>query len=105
MPKICHLDVVTELQELCGDIIGSIQHELRYYRASVYKQETAKHINRRVEQLRFIIDLVNDDQVSETIRDFDAEAAAGGMHYVPGECPFFGRVTALASRWPRILAW
>jgi hypothetical protein len=97
MSKLCHLDVLAELHELCQDIIQGIRNELRYYRASVYKEESAKHINRRIEQLRFIVDVIDDEMVREPFQDFEAEAKAGIAYYVPGECPFFGRVTRLLS--------
>lgn len=95
MSKVCHLDVLAELHELCQDIVQGIRNELRYYRASVYKDESAKNINRRLDQLRFIVDVIDDEMVREPFQDFEAEAKASINFYVPGECPFFGRVTRL----------
>ena len=97
MSRLRHTDIIMEMVDLCHDIIAEIRHQLTYYRASVYKDETAGHINDRVARLRMITTLIDDDLLKEPIRDFDAVAEGGIAYYVPGECTFSTRVTNLLT--------
>ncbi len=89
------LDLVIELSELCRDIVSEVRHQLNYYRASVYKHETSRHISHRIEKLRLVAKLMNDEVLLEGFRDHDAEREMGVAAYVPGECSFSTRTTRL----------
>jgi len=95
MPRIAALDILIELSELCHDITGDIQQQLNYYRASVYKNETAGTIKNRVEQLRLVSMLINDDGLLEAFRDHDALVDAGPNACIPGECSLSTRTLKL----------
>ncbi len=95
MTRLSPLDLVIELSELCRDIVSEVRHQLNYYRASVYKDETSRHITHRVEKLRLVANLMNDETLVEAFRDHDAEKAMGVAAYVPGECSFSTRTTRL----------
>jgi len=95
MSRFHQLDVVIELGELCQDLMREIRQQLNYYRASVYKTETAKHIHYRVEKLRMITRLTNDEGLLEAFRDFDAMKKLGASACVAGECSFSTRTSRL----------
>lgn len=95
MSRLRHMDIIVELVELCQDIMNDIRQQLSYYRASVYKDETAEGIQKKVEQLRLVTDLIGDDMVQEPMKDYDAMADQGGIQTPPGECSFSARVTCL----------
>lgn len=97
MSRFSHTDIVIELSELCKDLVGEIRQQLNYYRASVYKDETSRHITYRVEKLRMITNLMRAEPLLEAFRDHDAEKASGHYAYVPGECSFSARTTRLLS--------
>ena len=88
-------DVFGELVELSTDIVTEIRDHLRYYRASVYKHETAAAIKGGIEDLRFILSLIRDDSVDEVMRDYDALSDNPGATAAPGECSFAVRVTSM----------
>ena len=95
MSRLRQSDIVCELVELCHEFMAEIRQQLLYYRASVYKDETAGTINRKVEQLSTIATLLGDDLVQEPLRDYEAMKNAGVADYVPGECSFSRRLTTL----------
>lgn len=95
MSRLRQQDIVVELIELCVDIMDELRQQLVYFRASVYKDETANVIRRKVEQLRLLATIVGDDGMKEALRDHDAMAVAGAMQVAPGECTFSTRITRL----------
>ena len=95
MTRFRHTDILVELIELCQERMLEIRQQLTYYRASVYKAETANLINGKVEQMRLIGDLFGDLLLQETFDDYESMAKAGAMSVVPGECSFSKRVTLL----------
>ena len=95
MSRFSHIDILVELVDLSHEVMAEISHELQYYQASVYKNETAERINIRIAQLRLIADVIGNANLKEPFADHDAMAAAGVMHYVPGQCSFSVRVTRL----------
>lgn len=95
MSRFGHADILLELVDLCREISGEIDHQLNYYRASVYKQETATVIKKKIEHLRLVSNLIGDDHLSEIFHDHDAVVAAGALNYIPGECSFSARTTGL----------
>ena len=97
MSRLRQSDIVSELVELCHDVMSEIRQQLLYYRASVYKDETASIINNKVEQLRMIAVLFGDELAQEPMRDYDAMKKAGAAAYVPGECSFSNRLSCLLT--------
>lgn len=93
--RLC--DILCELIELGRERIQDVRQQLVYYRASVYKTETAALIDDRIDQLRLLSKLLNDDGLSETLRDYDAMRAVGSLGAAPGECSFSKRVTVLLA--------
>ncbi len=107
MSRFRHTDILVELIELSHERMNEIRTQLSYYRASVYKGETAAQIEERIEDLRFIGSLFGDDNLSDVFKDFDAvklaSIGASGMDYVPGDCSFSRRVTMLLATLDRDL--
>jgi hypothetical protein len=97
MSRFRQTDVIVELIELCHDRMDEIRQQLSYYRASVYKDEAAGHIDGLIVQLRLIGGILNDDLLKEAFKDFDAVARRGIQNYIPGECSFSQRVTMLLA--------
>lgn len=91
------LDIMMELLELGRDVIDEIKHQLTYYRASVYKHETAQQIGDRVNQLHTVAEIISDDLILDLFRDFEATAGNGNLKAVPGECVFSTRITTLTQ--------
>lgn len=88
------LDMVLELFDLAKEIIDDLKYQLTYYRASVYKHETAQVIEQRILHLRTITSLLGDDGLAEPFRDYDATFAmdGNGLH---DDCVLSLRVTQL----------
>ena len=95
MSRLVQQDIVAELIELCDEVMNEIRQQLMYFRASVYKDETAGNVRRKIDQLRFIARIVDDEGMSDSLRDHDAMAIAGAMQVAPGECSFTTRTTQL----------
>jgi hypothetical protein len=95
MARLSHADIIHEMIELCREIMGDIRQQLTYYRASVYKDETAKQIRDRLEQLRVVSRVLSDDVLLEAFSDHDAVKDANSIHFLPGECSFSSRTTVL----------
>jgi hypothetical protein len=88
-------DVVLELVELCKEIAHEVEQQLSYYRASVYKQETAPQVLSKVEQLRLISKLIAYTQIDEAFEDFDSSMKLGSHSLPPGECVLSQRIYQL----------
>lgn len=97
MSRFRHTDVIVELTELCHERMDEIRQQLSYYRASVYKDEPAANVETIIGQLRLVADILQDDQLKEAFKDFDAVARRGIENYIPGECSFSRRVTMLLT--------
>ena len=95
MARFAHLDIVSELVELCQETLGDIRQQLCYYRASVYKNETASQINQQIALLETVAQLLADDLFSECFSDFQAIEVNGNSRTVQGECSFSTRVSHL----------
>ena len=96
--RFAHNDIVVELVELCEETMLDISQQLNYYRASVYKAETAETIRDRIESLKLIVALLGDDMALEPIRDYEASELHRVMAPIPGECSFTYRVNTLLSQ-------
>jgi hypothetical protein len=95
MSRFRHTDIIVELIDLCQERMTEIRQQLVYYRASVYKGETAAQIGDTVTQLRLVATLLGDEMLAEAFIDYDAMAKAGVMSVAPGECSFSMRITTL----------
>ncbi len=98
MARFKRVDVLFELIELSNEVVGSISQQLGYYRASVYKDEAATQIWRKIEQLQMIAELFQDDMMLDAFEDFEAELSNGGNSGSPGECLFSTRIKRLLTR-------
>ena len=103
MAQIRYGDVVVELAERCEEIRAELHQHLLFYRASVYKTESAAEINLRVNQLRLLTSILGNDLLQECIADFDAMAQLSAQSAAPGECPLTARVARLTSSMTPIL--
>lgn len=97
MARFGHVDIISELVELCLETMGEIRQQLSYYRASVYKQETGSLIDERIQLLTTVAALINDDLVNECFRDFKAIEIDGNSNLPSGECSFSSRVCRLIT--------
>jgi len=97
MSRLGQIDILLELIDLSHDVMADLRQQLAYYRASVYKNETAGQIRAGTDNLRMIVALMGDEMLIEPFSDHDAEAKAGVAHYVPGECSFSSRLTRLLA--------
>jgi hypothetical protein len=97
MSRLRHVDILVEMSDLCHELMTEISQQLAYYRASVYKDEAAGVIQKKVEQLRLVTSLFGDEMLMEPVRDYEAMAKTGAMNYIPGECSLSKRVGALTT--------
>ena len=104
MSRTRQADILVELTELCQELSQEISHQLVYYRASVYKDETSHIVQTKVNQLRTISKLLNEEMLSEVFADFDALTANAHLHYVPGECSYSNRISHLLKSFEQALA-
>jgi len=95
MSQIRNVDIILEMMELAGELIGEVRQQLSYFRASVYKDETANFVRLKIEKLRIVMGLFPDDMMQEPFLDYDAELANAVADYIPGECSFTSRVSRL----------
>ncbi len=96
------IETVYELIDLASEIILNIKQQLAYYKVSVYKNEEASKINDNVEELRQIVDVIQDDRMQEAFMDYEATAE----HYEinpSGESCFYVRTLKLVSVMDEIL--
>ena len=98
MGRLNQSDIMVELVDLASELIAEIRQRLLYYRASVYKDETARQIRTTVERLRVIADLFGSDGLAEAFRDHDEMLARGVVAYNPGECSFSKRTLHLLAQ-------
>ena len=86
MSRYDRRDIVMELIELSRDVKAEIMQQLNYYRASVYKNETAAVVECKIEQLQLVAELIGDDELSDAFRDYEAMKKGGLEMAPPGEC-------------------
>lgn len=97
MSRINNLDIVQELLVKCSELEQHIMQQLKYYRASVYKDEVANKIYQEVERLRAIVSLIGHEEAIDCFQDFEATRCTGNMKLSPGECHLTWRLTTLFS--------
>jgi hypothetical protein len=98
MGRLNQSDIMIELVDLAGELTSEVRQQLLYYRASVYKDETARQIRDSIERLRTISDLIGADILAEAFEDHDEMLARGAQEYVPGECSFSKRTVHLLGQ-------
>lgn len=94
MSCLRHIDISIEMLELGQELLTEIRQQLVYYRASVYKDETALQINAKVAEIALLADLLGDDSMREALTDYEA-LRQELTPPVPGECHFSKRVSLL----------
>jgi len=104
MSRYEHRDIMMELIELSRDIKAEIMQQLNYYRASVYKNETAAVVENKIEQLQLVAHLIGDDELKDAFRDYEATKRNGLMMASPGECLLSLRTMNLMQATDRIFA-
>ena len=87
-----HQDILLELMELTHHRIDAVRCQLVYYRASVYKDETAQVIHAKVAELRVLVQLFGNDAIIEAFTDYDAMATQGDAKQQPWECSLTTRM-------------
>ncbi|WP_141735351.1 hypothetical protein [Oligoflexus tunisiensis] len=104
MSRYDRRDIMMELIELSRDIKAEIMQQLNYYRASVYKSETAAMVEGKIEQLQLVADLLGDDELQDAFRDYEAMKRGGLTMATPGECLLSLRTMNLMQATDRIFA-
>lgn len=97
MSRSAQADILLELVELCRDLAQDVKQQLNYYRASVYKHESAGFIAKKIEQMRTIAALLDDEWMLEPFKDYEATVTDGNSRAIQGECAFSHRVTTLLA--------
>jgi hypothetical protein len=95
MANFNNQDIFLELVELLAELIKETQQELVYYRASVYKTESAKSIDQNICQLKIISEVIGDESLFDLFGDYEATTRCGNVNVSPGECTFSSRVARL----------
>ncbi len=95
MARLDYIDVLTELADLCKDIQDEVIQQLRYYRASVYKDETHKIIDAKLKQLQFVVNLFDDTEANDLFADFETYKTHASIMIEPGECMLSIRISHL----------
>lgn len=89
-------DIVFELLELCETLLVSIEQQLLYYRASVYKDETARSVETEIARLQPVLAMFHNDALLEPLADYRA-LQAHNLKLAPGECSFSRKVGLLLA--------
>jgi hypothetical protein len=97
MARIRNSDLVLELAEVCRDIKTDLLQRLSYYRASAYKQDAVLAINERVDQLRALFQILDDEELLESMHDHDSVLRHGSELAQSGECTVSARIGILIS--------
>ncbi len=87
-------DIVFELLGLCETLLINIEQQLLYYRASVYKDETARSVDVEITRLQSVLAMFNSEALLEPLADYHA-LQTHQLKLSPGECSFSRRVAHL----------
>jgi hypothetical protein len=104
MSRYDRRDIMMELIELSREMKTEIMQQLNYYRASVYKSETAALVERKIEQFQLVADLIGDDELQDAFRDYETMKRGGLTMAAPGECLLCLRTMNLLQATDRIFA-
>ena len=88
---------ILEVIEAALDLLDEINQELCYYRASVYKTESAIIINAKIKKLESVCLFIKNDELIDYFSDFRATIPSGNSTISPGECTFSLRVGKLMT--------
>ncbi len=102
MSRYDYSDIMMELIELCRELKSDILQQLNYYRASVYKTETGKVIERKIEQMRIVANLIGAELLTDAFHDYEEMKKSGPLLVAPGECVLSVRVMNLLQACEKI---
>lgn len=97
MPYWTHFDIISELADLCFDQCETIRHQLIYYRASVYKKETAQQIKQKIHELKGVVNLFGQEHIDDLFLDFEASLMVSHRPTGNGESYFASCVNTLTT--------
>ena len=86
------LTFYNQLNQLLAEGIREIELELKYYHASVYKQETAERIKQKIKELCHVLEATRIRDLIEPVLDYQSELKSADKQPAPGESPFVNRV-------------
>lgn len=89
-------DIAFELLELCETLLVNIEQQLLYYRASVYKDETASSVETEISRLQSVLAMFSNDALLEPLADYRA-LQLHDLKLSPGECSFSRKVGILIA--------
>ena len=89
-------DIAFELLELCETLLVNIEQQLLYYRASVYKDETAGRADVEITRLQNLLEMFNNEALLEPLADYHA-LQTHNLKLSPGECSFSRKVAILVA--------
>ena len=78
MARFSYSDILAELAEASLEHINEVRQQLNYYNASVYKNEIVQILNQKIENLRTVAILIDDETLLEPLRDYDAISCVSG---------------------------
>jgi|GEM_PF-1649754 len=79
-------DIMLELIELSQDLKAEILLQLNYYRASVYKHETAAAVEKKIEEFQLAAVLIANVELLDAFLDYESMKRNGPLLATPGEC-------------------
>jgi hypothetical protein len=97
MVHVRYSDLVLELAELCREIRSDLLVTLSYYRATAYKFDLAKQIDLKVDRLRAVFQILNDEDLTDSLADYDAVVEGVGNFLNSGDCAVTARLNVLFS--------
>ena len=89
-------DIAFELLELCETLLVNIEQQLLYYRASVYKDETAHSVEIEISKLQSVLAMFNSEALLEPLADYRA-LQSHNLKLSPGECSFSRKIGILLT--------
>ncbi len=78
MTKDRYMDVVSELVEACVEYTFDIKQQLRFYGASVYKHEIVYVVNRKITNIRTILEFLKDKKTLDCVKRYSANQIVDG---------------------------
>ena len=89
-------DIAFELLELCETLLVNVEQQLLYYRASVYKDETARSVEIEISKLQSVLAIFNSEALLEPLADYRA-LQSHNLKLSPGECSFSRKIGILVA--------
>lgn len=91
-------DIAFELIELCYEIILEIQQQLSYYKVSVYKEEVQEQVQKKLENLHTVLELIGNDSLLEIYKDYLAISKWDNRTYISEESLFYVKINNLLTK-------